>query len=975
MYLKEIKAHGFKSFADKTKIELENKIIGIVGPNGSGKSNVVDAIKWVLGEQSIKTLRGDGNMTDVIFSGSKSRNASNVASVTLVFDNKDRYLNLAFDEIAIKRRVYKDGTNEYFINNEKVRLKDVNNLLVDSKIGKESFNIISQGKIDYILSNKPEDRRIIFEEAAGVLKYKKRKEEAFRKLEKTNLNMNRIDDIINELEAQIEPLKEQKDQALEYQKIDTELKDLEIALITEETTNLNFEYQNNKNKIDELTDTISKINVSNISCEATIEKYKKDINLIDEKIKNVQNKLIALTSEVEKLNSRKSIIIERQKYNASDIKLHDNLISLKERQLSLNSEVNNLTNKLNILEKEITEYDLKLTVENKRLEEIKQTKYNTDNQLREVLKTKQSLEIKIDNLNYAIENNSTIPFAVKKVLENPKLRGIHSIIGSLFEVEEKYSTAISTALGLSISNIVVGNELDAKEAINYLKNNNYGRATFFPLNIIKPKTMDVDLNNIIGVASDLVKYDSKYSNIILNQLGNVIVVENIDIANLVAKQINYRYRIVTLDGQLLHVGGSLTGGSGQKMRNVIVDKYELENNLKKLNILSNNISEIEHNLNNIDNELRQVEDKVYLINKEKLDKTVIYDAIKKNIISLEEQIKVINIEILDTNNLKNNTLLTEEEKVLTEYYEIVDIKNNVENELNTLLKNKQQLNDELSDYEVSLKKENSLFNIKNNELKELEILVNRLDVKIDNLLNTLNETYSLTYEEAYKNYKLDIPVTTARNKVNNLKRQLKEIGIVNLGAILEYDRVNERYEFLSTQKTDLMNAKSTLLEIIEEMDKVMAKELLNTFKIIKENFNTTFKELFKGGTADLKLTNPDQILETGIEIIAMPPGKTLKTISLLSGGEKTLTAISLLFAILKSKPVPYCVLDEVEAALDETNVEYFGEYVQKLKANTQFIIITHKKKTMEYVDLLYGITMQESGVSKLVSVKLEEVYK
>ncbi len=975
MYLKEIKAHGFKSFADKTKIELENKIIGIVGPNGSGKSNVVDAIKWVLGEQSIKTLRGDGNMTDVIFSGSKSRNASNVASVTLVFDNKDRYLNLAFDEIAIKRRVYKDGTNEYFINNEKVRLKDVNNLLVDSKIGKESFNIISQGKIDYILSNKPEDRRIIFEEAAGVLKYKKRKEEAFRKLEKTNLNMNRIDDIINELEAQIEPLKEQKDQALEYQKIDTELKDLEIALITEETTNLNFEYQNNKNKIDELTDTISKINVSNISCEATIEKYKKDINLIDEKIKNVQNKLIALTSEVEKLNSRKSIIIERQKYNASDIKLHDNLISLKERQLSLNSEVNNLTNKLNILEKEITEYDLKLTVENKRLEEIKQTKYNTDNQLREVLKTKQSLEIKIDNLNYAIENNSTIPFAVKKVLENPKLRGIHSIIGSLFEVEEKYSTAISTALGLSISNIVVGNELDAKEAINYLKNNNYGRATFFPLNIIKPKTMDVDLNNIIGVASDLVKYDSKYSNIILNQLGNVIVVENIDIANLVAKQINYRYRIVTLDGQLLHVGGSLTGGSGQKMRNVIVDKYELENNLKKLNILNDNISQIEHNLNNIDNELRQVEDKIYLINKEKLDKTVIYDAIKKNIISLEEQIKVINIEILDTNNLKNNTLLIEEEKVLTEYYEIVDIKNNVENELNTLLKNKQQLNDELSDYEVSLKKENSLFNIKNNELKELEILVNRLDVKIDNLLNTLNETYSLTYEEAYKNYKLDIPVTTARNKVNNLKRQLKEIGIVNLGAILEYDRVNERYEFLSTQKTDLMNAKSTLLEIIEEMDKVMAKELLNTFKIIKENFNTTFKELFKGGTADLKLTNPDQILETGIEIIAMPPGKTLKTISLLSGGEKTLTAISLLFAILKSKPVPYCVLDEVEAALDETNVEYFGEYVQKLKANTQFIIITHKKKTMEYVDLLYGITMQESGVSKLVSVKLEEVYK
>ena len=975
MYLKAIKAHGFKSFADKTIIELDNKITGIVGPNGSGKSNVIDAVRWVLGEQSVKSLRGDGNMTDVIFSGSKSRNPSNVASVTLIFDNKDKYLPLEFNEVAIKRRVYKDGSNEYFINNEKVRLKDIINLLLDSGVAKESFNIISQGKIEEILSNKPDERRIIFEEASGVLKYKRRKEEALRKLDKTHDNMNRINDIINELEVRIEPLKEQKEKAIKYKELNIDLENIEIALISEDITNLNFEYQNNKNKIDILKLEISKLTTDNSKYEAKIEDYKKNIINLDNEIKKYQDYLIKLTTEVEKINSRKAIILERQKYNVENSKVHENLVMLKEKELKLTTELNNLKNEKSIVENEIIDLSKKIDNLNIELNTIKNKKNKLNLDLQNNLKIQNNLNLQIESLRYSIDNNSSLPTSVKKVLDNPKLRGIHNIIGNLFDVEEKYSLAISTVLGVASTNIVVDNESCAKEAINYLKENKLGRATFFPLNIIKPRNVDININlpGFIDIASNLIKYDSKYSNIILNQLGNVLVVNNIDNANIIAKAINYKYRIVTLDGELLHVGGSLTGGNVAKTRNIILEKYELENKIKEANLISNKISEIEEKVNEVDNNYKGLEDKIYLINKEKLNKDVLLDNYKNEIISKEESLKETTYEIMGNNNILDNKLQDEEQQVLKEYYDTLENKNKVSLYLNSLLKKKEELNSELSDYELTVKKENSLYNDKKEELNGLEISVNRLDVKIDNLLNTLSENYSITYDTAITRYKLDMDIDIARNKVNSLKRQIKEIGVVNLGSIEEFETVNERYEFLINQRDDLTKAENTLLEIISEMDKVMEKEFIKTFKVIKENFNTTFKELFKGGTADLKLTDPNNILETGIEIVASPPGKKLTTISLLSGGEKTFTAISLLFAILKSKPVPFCILDEVEAALDDVNVDSFGKYVCSLKEKTQFIIITHKKKTMEYVDTLYGITMQESGVSKLVSVKLEEI--
>lgn len=980
MYLKKIIASGFKSFADNTILDLDKNITGIVGPNGSGKSNVVDAVRWVLGEQSVKSLRGDNNMTDVIFSGSKSRNSMNSASVTLIFDNSDNYLNISYDEVSIKRRLFKDGTNEFFLNNEKCRLKDITDLLMDSGIAKESFNIISQGKIDDILSSKPENRRIIFEDAAMVSKYKKRKVEALQKLEKTHNNMDRVRDIIKELEVQIEPLREQKIKAEEYINLTEDLKELEISLIASDITNINYKYQENKDILDNLNKEIVTLSTKTSENEASTSNYKLKISNLDEQIKNKQKDLLDITSKVEKINAKKQIILERKKYEVSDSKVHETQINLKTEELNLKNNINTYNNEINILTEELNSINSDLNELNNKLTSIKDNKSNELSKLNGIIKNISIINTKIDTLRESIDNNSGLPYSVKNVLDNPKLRGIHNVIGSLIEVDEKYSKAISITLGASASNIVVDNEICAKEAINYLKNNNMGRVTFFPLNIIKEKFIDNEtlnilskINGFIDTASNLTKFNPKYSNIIKNQLGNVIVVDNIDNANIISKKINYKYKVVTLDGEVLHVGGSLTGGSSPKVRNIITDKYELENNLKQKTKLETEQQSLEDNINKLDYDMKSLEDKLYLLNKEKIEKQEQINSKNNTINDINKKLEELEIEIKTNENTLNNTIDKEEEEILKEYYNTLNDKTNIESELEKLNKEKIKLSNELEVYEYNIKKDNSLYNEKNNLIKNLEIEINRADVKLDNLLGILNETYSMTYEKAVSMYKLDIDENIARNKVNTLKRKIKEIGPVNVMAPEEYSKVSERYEFLIHNEEDLVKAEATLLEIIDEMDAIMKQEFLKTFKIIQENFKETFKELFKGGHAELKLTDSSNILETGIEIVASPPGKTLKSISLLSGGEKTFTAISLLFAILKSRPVPFSILDEVEAALDEVNVEAFGQYIQKLKEKTQFIVITHKKKTMEYADTLYGITMQESGVSKLVSVKLEEI--
>ena len=977
MYLKKLIAHGFKSFADNTVIEFNNNISGIVGPNGSGKSNVVDAIRWVLGEQSIKSLRGD-SMTDVIFSGSKSRNGMNIASITLVFDNTDNYLPINFDEVSIKRRLYKDGTNEYFLNGEKVRLKDINDILLDSGIAKESFNIISQGKIEEILSSKPESRRTIFEEAAGVIKYKKRKEEALRKLDRTNNNMDRVNDIISELETQINPLKEQKEKALEYQELSEELKKIEISLAVLDITNINSIYQTDKDKVDKLKEELTMLSTNNSVNEAKTMDLKLNITNKDSKIKELNKSLLEITEKVEKINSEKNILLERKKYQVDDYKLHNSIVALKEEQQQLKNDISTTLRELDNKNIEKEKIEDKINVNNKNLNEIKEKKDNLIQELNRNILRQNKNKNDIDALRERIDNNSNIPYAVKCILDNPKLRGIHNTVGNIIEVDEMYSKAISISLASSTSSIIIDNDSCAKEAINYLKENKLGRATFLPLNNMKPKDLSdfvkdkLNIKGFINVASKLVNYDNKYKNIIDHLLGNVIVVDNIDTANELSKKIHFSNRIVTLDGDIINTGGSITGGN-LKIRNVILDKYELEKKINEANIILNLVKDIENSINDIDYNIQNIEDELYLNNKNLL---IVEDEINIRNTTLDnynQKLLKINNDINGTNSIINNNLSIEEENIINKYYEAVNEKNTIINDLDRLMSEKKELEDALSNYEFSIKKENNIYAEKNEQLKNLEIEVNRYDVKLDHLLNLLNEEYNLTYEKAKSLYKLEIDDSKARNKISVIKRKINSLGSINIGAIEEYDRISERYEFLLNQQNDLAEAKNTLIEIINDMDQVMKKEFLNTFNIINSNFEETFKELFKGGQAHLELTDKENLLETGIEIIASPPGKTLKSISLLSGGEKTFTAISLLFAILKTRIMPFCVLDEVEAALDEVNVQAFGEYLLKLKEKTQFIVITHKKKTMEYANYLYGITMQESGVSKLVSVKLEEI--
>ena len=979
MYLKKIITQGFKSFADNIVIELNQNIAGIVGPNGSGKSNVVDAVRWVLGEQSVKSLRGDDTMTDIIFSGSKSRKPLTVATVTLIFDNKDHYLSGQEDEVSLKRRLYKDGTNEYFINNEKVRLKDLTTLILDSGIGKESFNIIGQGQIDSILSERPTERRVMFEEAAGVLKYKKRKEEAVHKLEKTHNNMQRVNDIVRELEAQVEPLKEQKEKALKYFEFSNELKELEVSSIANDIKNINDKYTINKKRVEQIKEEITNISLDNNKSEIKIEEYKNNISKLNDLISNRQQQLIDISTKVEKINSQKEIIIERKKYEVDDSKLHNQVLELKEQQLKINNDISQLNFNIESLK---NKYSEKLTEKEKLEKEVKginDLKGKTEIELSREIRNNNLLNNRINHLKESIASSNLLPSSVRNILNNPKLSGIHNNIGNILEVEEKYSKAITTALGGAINYIIVDNELAAKQAINYLKQNNLGRATFFPINIIKSKTVEQSIlatlkkeKGFISVASNLVKNNNIYNEIINNQLGNVLVVDNLDNANMISKAINYKYKIVTLDGELLHVGGSLTGGNSTQ-KNIISEKYELEKCLNDSKESENNIKNIENKLNELDYNLKSLEDKVYLVNKDSL---LIKEELNNKYTTLNElqtKKESIALNIDGTVNIINDTLSDEEDKILKQYYDALNLKDEINNELNNLKNKLITLNNELETYEYNVKKENSLFNQKNQELKDLEIEVNRSDVKLDNLLKQLSEDYNMTYEYAISNYKLDMESNLVKNKISTLKHQMKELEPINAQAPEEYDKVSDRYEFLINQQEDLLKAENTLLEIIKEMDEVMKENFIKTFNVINKNFELTFKELFKGGHATLKLTAPDNILDTGIEIEACPPGKSLKSISLLSGGEKTFTAISLLFAILKSRPVPFCILDEVEAALDEVNVESFGEYLQGLKNKTQFIVITHKKKTMEYADLLYGITMQECGVSKLVSVRLEDI--
>ena len=974
MYLKEIEILGFKSFADKIELNLDNDITCVVGPNGSGKSNIVDAIRWVLGEQSVKSLRGD-MMSDVIFSGSKSRNPLNVASVSLTFDNSDNYLNIPYNSVSIKRRLYKTGENEYFLNGEKCRLKDITELFLDTGVGKNSFNIISQGEISKILSDSVYDRRSVIEEAAGILKYKTRREEALRKLDRTIKNTERVNDIIGELEGRVEPLREQSTKAKEYLDIKDKLKEIEIGLLVNEIDEINTKYQDNKNRIDNLNKEILNLNTS-ISNTILEELKVNEINL-STNISKLNDKLIVLTKEEEELNGKRNIIKERSKYNANDIKVYENISLLNENKLKLQTEIV-------LINKELDNKKIELDNSNKALNELidslKNKKDKKDNLYKEYnYKNKKYLENsnRINIIRDNLENNSTININTKRILNNPKLRGINNCFGNILEVDDKYSKALEIIMSSIKNYIIVDTPDNASDAIKYLKDNDLGRATFYPLNVIKPRGIDIDTLDILeqeidylGLLSDKVTYDEKYRNVVLNQLGNIVISKNLDSGNRISKLINNRYRIVTLNGDIINVGGSITGGSFNKG----ITPISLRNELKDL-ILDNNTNELLlkdllNEIDSIDKEIIILEDKIY---QERTNNIKINELINNNsdiLLNKNQELSNIDNELNSLDKLNNNELNKEEEKINDEYYEKKCEKELLIKEINSINKEYNTIKDNILEQEGKNKLYTNELKNKEQELKILELDNSKMDFKIDNNLNILNEDYEMTYEKAKDEFVLYMDNMEARKQVNEYKSKLKDIGMVNLLSIDEFNEVNERYTFLTSQRDDLIKAKDTLYSIIDEMDTIMKEDFVKTFKELDIEFKKVFTSLFKGGNASLKLTDPSNILETGIDIIACPPGKSLKSISLLSGGEKTLTAISLLFAILNIRKVPFCVFDEVEAALDEANVDVFGKYLDTYKNKTQFLLITHKKRTMEYAKTLYGITMQESGVSKLVSVKL-----
>jgi chromosome segregation protein len=1181
MFLKRLDIIGFKSFADRIGVDFVQGVTAVVGPNGSGKSNITDAIRWVLGEQSAKSLRGS-KMEDIIFAGSDTRKPLNFAEVTLTLDNQDEGLSIDYNEVSVTRRVTRSGDSEFLINKQPCRLKDIIELFMDSGLGREAFSIISQGKVEEILNSKAEDRRTIFEEAAGVLKYKNRKKKAEAKLVETQDNLNRVNDILHELEGQVEPLKIQASMAKDYLEKKEELEKIEVALTVYDIEDLHQKWEKLSALLAEHQEEEIKLSAQLQLKEAKIEETRDHIAALDESITDLQNVLLHASEELEKLEGRKEVLKERKK-NASQNRgqLEKNIAELTDKITQLKSNrdiqanlVNKLTEQVNFLLKQLKEKQDKVALftENidEKIESLKseyiellneqagaknELKY-IDQQLEQqeakssrldsenvkFLEERQAAQKKMIQIQTALEEvqkklaDQVLNFrekqrklenaknnyqkqektlyqayqilqqaksrkelleelqedysgffqGVKEVLKarGKKLQGIEGAVAELVTVPKEYETALETALGGALQHIVVDTEQNARVAIQYLKQNSFGRATFLPLSVIKGRLLSSSqlsaIQNhpsLVGSAVELVSFDSKYAEVISNLLGNVVITKDLKGANELAKILQYRCRLVTLDGDIVNPGGSMTGGAQkQKTSSLLTRKGELEELKEKLIVMNEKTSRLEEVVKTLKEDVKTLELELESIRKygEEIrgeeqtlkgdireaefeakninDRLTIYDLEKGQFIeeqktfktrkselieaiaSFKVQIASLDSEIVKLTEQKTNdnsskeTLTTEITELKIEYAakneQFVNTKERLaliveelteseerlslykedlmlltsemegstsgEEQLEAAAKRKQldkentislissrrqerlNMHSALEDAEIEAKEIKRLHKGMVEVLKDEEVKINRLDVELENKLAHLREEYLLSFEGAKEQYPLTLPLEEARKKVKLIKLAIDELGSVNIGAIEEYERVSERYEFLNEQKNDLQEAKDTLYQVIDEMDIEMKKRFEVTFYGIREHFEPVFRALFGGGRADLKLTNPEDLLNTGVEIVAQPPGKKLQNLGLLSGGERALTAIALLFSILKVRPVPFCILDEVEAALDEANVFRFSQYLKRFSVETQFIVITHRKGTMEEADVLYGVTMQESGVSKLVSVRLED---
>lgn len=975
MYLKKIEMHGFKSFADRSVIEFKPGITGIVGPNGCGKSNINDAIRWVLGEQSAKSLRGS-NMADVIFNGSENRKPQNLAEVTLVFDNSDHYIETEYQEIEITRRLYRDGNEaEYLMNRIPCRLKDIVDLMMDTGLGRDSLSIISQGNISSFADAKPEERRSIFEEAAGVAKYKKRKDEALRKLERTTDNLNRVEDIVLELEKQLSPLKRQKEKAEQYLAIRQDLEEVEISLIVHEVQNLKQQSLLLKKEISDLEiEEVTQKNNEIINNQKS-ETAKNKMLALDHEVNTLQTQLMKAMEQVASLNAEKSALDAKRAYAIAhldhqhlDQKIAELKTSLQEAVLEYNDRVE----RLNEEEKKVQE----VLVARKEKSAIQE---NVRAEIEKKTADLQLLRAEKNQLTDEIENHSGYPAGVKAIVEiGNQLLGYQGVLGELIEMKDGYETALQTALGSAATYLVMKDEASARQAISYLKKNRAGRATFLPLTAMKPRYVREEAKEVLkkisgycGVASDFVSCQNIYRDVVASQLGNVLIAKDLKAANDISHYTYARYQVVSLEGDVVHVGGSMSGGAYRENF-----RQSIRQRKKALERLQEKISQEESALMILRQKAHQQDNEFMELNNRLMQVQITHAKLEEYVRSKLNKVNAVKAEY---ESLTHEKVAMEDFQIDSGVHHLVTSLNEAQatcDHLTQEIQEKRLLRmnyvSENENYEQELRQIRSNLQVIAKQLADKQIQLTRLDGQMENALARLNEEYHLTFESASEKAKSDLDFSNAREEVLQLRSQIQALGHVNLESIEEYQQVSERYETLNAQRLDLRQAQDTLLEAITEMDQVMKKQFDETFQKINEEFNDVFRRLFGGGKAELRYSDPKNILETGIDIEVQPPGKKVQNISLFSGGEKALIALSGLFAILRARPVPMCLLDEVEAALDQANVERFAKFLKDFSEKTQFIVVTHRPGTMEQCDALYGATMQESGITRLVSVQLQD---
>ena len=1001
LYLKALEIQGFKSFPEKTTLTFENNITGIVGPNGSGKSNISDAILWVMGEQRTKTLRGS-KMEDVIFGGTEKRTPLSYAQVTLLLDNSDHLFDLDTSEVSISRRYYRSGDSEYYINKEQVRLKDVNSLLMDTGLGRDGYSVIGQGRISEIISNKSADRREVMEEAAGISRFRYRKEDAERKLQKTEENLVRVNDKIEELELQVEPLRRQSEVAKKYLQIHDVLRVKEISAwmasldkLRDNSDAVNSSYEEAKEK---LAQAHAELDALYASSDSLLERmHQKDIEADDarEKLSQVQNDISA--------NDAERAVIDTNIRNAfaSIERMKGDISNSEQRATEICEQIDNNEKLIRDLEAENIEYQEKLDSANNIIRGCDMKIQSRQATVDSLQKKQTSLQVESRSMDSRIQLLSAMEKefqgysnAVRTVMKEAShkvLKGIHGPVASLIKAEDQYALAIETAMGGAMQNIVVSTQNDGRSAIELLKREDAGRATFLPIDVIRGN-VQTDLptqeKGFVGLAYDLVSYDRQYDGIIANLLGRTIVAQTLADAIRMSKNNSNRLRIVTLDGQLINAGGSMTGGSYVRNAGMLSRANELERLKQDKIVIENNIIKNTKELDEATNDLQSVqyqrsmavEDQISIQNMitsnvskssatssaisqlKALLQAITGDSESRRNAIENEELRVAGMkQQLDALEKKNSTLQQRLDHWKDEIKKIVDTKMDLEGKRNQTDRSVQDSNKELLNLERSVAK-----------LEQKKIAA---DMEEKQLLDKLWDNYELSYTSAQEIRQPLDSLQKTNKEIAELRRQLGALGTPNLGAIEEYERVSERYNFLTSQRDDIDKSKKELLVIINDITSEMVTVFIDKFNQINKAFQETFLELFGGGKAALGLEDEDNVLDCGIEIQVQPPGKALSSLSLLSGGEMAFVAIALYFAIIKVRPTPFCVMDEIEAALDESNVLRYADYMRKYSQHTQFIVITHRRGTMENTDFLYGVTMQEKGVSKVLALSMEETEK